>query len=109
MDNKDPKFIEVIDVMMYIINEDHGHVGQLKEFSYPPSSLNNTLYVSYYSGSETRSKAFITSSRSESGMNPLSEKIYYTNNLDSLLQEMLLLLITDTSEKSVRGIQRVKE
>ena len=31
-------------------------------------------------------------------MNPLSEKKYYRNNLDSLLQEMLLLLITDTMQ-----------
>jgi hypothetical protein len=34
----------------------------------------NTSCLAYYSGSETRSKAFITSSRSESGMNPLSGK-----------------------------------
>lgn len=30
MDKKDPKFIEVIDGMMYIFNEDNGHMGQLR-------------------------------------------------------------------------------
>jgi len=37
MDNKDPKFIEVIDGMVYIFNEDNGHVGQLRVL--PPSPL----------------------------------------------------------------------
>lgn len=56
MDNKDPTFIEA-DVMIYIINEDSGH-GAVKRVlpPPPPSPSNNTLYVSYYSGSETRSK-----------------------------------------------------
>lgn len=33
------------------------------------------LYYTYYSGSETRSRAFITSSSSVSGINPLSEEV----------------------------------
>lgn len=35
--------------------------------------MNNSDFA-YYSGSDTKSNAFITSSRSESGMNPLSRK-----------------------------------
>lgn len=33
------------------------------------------FYYTYYSGSETRSRAFITSSSSVSGINPLSEEV----------------------------------
>lgn len=42
-------------------------------------------------------------------MNPLYEKIYYRNNLDSPTSKMLLLLITDTSEVNAEGIQEVRE
>ena len=38
------------------------------------SDQNNTCSCTHYSGSETRSKAFMTSSRRESAMNPLSGK-----------------------------------
>lgn len=38
----------------------------------PPHNLEHAS--TYYSGSETRSRAFITSSSRDSGMKPLSEK-----------------------------------